>query len=71
MADSMDSRVPFPPLSDLSEYSFGINGPNVARISLNFECNQFLTLVGLGDNRVLLITMYIVGFKHQHFGMLC
>ena len=34
-------RIHFPPLSDLSEHSFGINGANVARISLNFECFQF------------------------------
>ena len=43
-----ETRIHFPPLSDLSEHSFGISGPNVARISWNFECYQFFILVGPG-----------------------
>ena len=30
----------FPPLTDLSEHSFEISGPNLARISWNFEWHQ-------------------------------
>ena len=56
LADSQDlkdflpmrNQESFPPLSDLSKHSIGINGPNVARIILNFECNQFFILVGAG-----------------------
>ena len=59
LADSKDLEVsqpmiPFPPLSDLSEHSFGISGQNVGRISWNFECYQFFILVGLGGNRATL-----------------
>ena len=36
----------FPPLSDLSEHSFGMSRPNVARISWNFEWYQFFILAG-------------------------
>ena len=38
---NQDSFPPTEPLSDLSEHSFGISGPKVARISWNFECYQF------------------------------
>ena len=35
-----ENRIYFPPLSDLSELSFWISGPNLARISWNFEWYQ-------------------------------
>ena len=53
-----ETRIHFPPLSDLSEHSFGISGPNVARISWNFECYQFFILVGPGGNRGLMNKIY-------------
>ena len=48
-----ETSIYFPPLSDLSEHSFGISRPNVARISWNFEWYQFFILVGPGGNRDL------------------
>ena len=50
-----ETSIYFPPLSDLSEHSFGISRPNVARISWNFEWYQFFILVGPGGNRDCLI----------------
>ena len=46
-----ESRIHFPPLSDLSENTFGITGLNVASISWNFEWYQLFILVGPGGNR--------------------
>ena len=46
-----ENRIHFPPLSDLSENTFGISGLNVASISWNFEWYQLFILVGPGGNR--------------------
>ena len=46
-----ENRIYFPPLSNLSEHSFGISGPNINRISWNFEWYQLFILVGPGGNR--------------------
>ena len=40
----------FPPLSDLSEHSFGTSGPYIARFSWNFESYQLCILVSPGGN---------------------
>ena len=48
-----ENRIHFPPLSDLSEHSFGISGPNIARISWNFEWYQLRILADLGGNHAL------------------
>ena len=39
-----ENRIYFPPLSDLSEHSFRISGPIIARISWNFEWYQLFSL---------------------------
>ena len=47
--------------SYLSEHNYVISGPNVARGSWNFKCNQIFILVGAGGNRVsLVITWHLV-----------
>ena len=55
-----ETRIHFPPLSDLSEHSFGICGPNVARISWNFECvTKFLSLWGQGATALSICTYFL------------